>query len=228
MKKVFGFVAILASFCLTGAVLAQGEAPQTGAKEVIDLLMVGDSITDFWDNEGRGLEVYQKYYANGTRQTVNIGVSGDITDQTLERLKNPRLEKIAPKMIMLMIGTNNMDRGPETTASYTVNGIREILSVLRTRFPEAKILLLAVFPRAQPETSPVPGKQYRIRIAAINAQLPALADGKNIFFCDINHLFLNEDGTLKTDLMPDQLHPNTAGYYLWAEAIEPIVKAWTK
>lgn len=220
MKNVFCFAVLWASFCLSGIVSAQ-------EKETIDLLMVGDSITDFWDNEGRGLEVYKKYYDNGTRKVLNIGVSGDITDQTMGRLQNPVLDKIAPKMIMLMIGTNNMDRGPETTAEYTVQGIRNILAELRNKFPEAKILLLAVFPRAQPETA-VPGKQYRLRIAAINAQLPALADGKVVFFKNINELFLNEDDTLKIDLMPDQLHPNTAGYYLWADAVEPIVSAWTQ
>ncbi len=221
MKNVFCFAVLWASFCLSGIVSAQ-------EKETIDLLMVGDSITDFWDNEGRGLEVYKKYYDNGTRKVLNIGVSGDITDQTMGRLQNPVLDKIAPKMIMLMIGTNNMDRGPETTAEYTVQGIRNILAELRNKFPEAKILLLAVFPRAQPETAAVPGKQYRLRIAAINAQLPALADGKVVFFKNINELFLNEDDTLKIDLMPDQLHPNTAGYYLWADAVEPIVSAWTQ
>ena len=211
---------ILMCFVLTFPLSAQ-------EKKVVDVLMVGDSITDFWDNQGKGLEVYRKYFSNDKRTTVNIGVSGDITDQTMKRLENPMLQTISPKMIMLMIGTNNMDRGPETTAKYTVNGIQTILSKLREMFPESKILLLAVFPRSQPETSPVPGKQYRTRIAAINAQLPALADGKFIFFKDINHIFLNEDDTLKMDLMPDQLHPNTAGYYLWAEAVEPVVQAWT-
>ena len=224
MKRISCLAVLLAglTFCLAGSLRAQDQE-----KETIDLLMVGDSITDFWDNDGRGLEVYKKYYDNGVRKTVNIGVSGDITDQTMERLKNPRLDKIAPKMIMLMIGTNNMDRYEDTTADYTARGIQTILKELRTKFPEAKILLLAVFPRSQPETSPVPGKQYRLRIAAVNAQLPAFADGKHIFFMDINKIFLNDDDTLKTELMPDQLHPNTAGYYLWAEAVEPVVEAWT-
>ena len=234
MKKFFtrARFALIAGLCLT-ALTALFSAPvqaqdQSPAKETVDILMVGDSITDFWDRSGNyGLEVYQKYFSNANRKTVNIGVSGDITDQTMQRLANPMLNTISPKMIMLMIGTNNMDRGPETTARYTVEGIREILAALRVKFPEAKILLLAVFPRSQPETGPVPGKQYRVRIDAINAQLPALADGKFIFFKNLNGIFLNEDGTLKTELMPDQLHPNTAGYYLWAEAVEPIVQAWT-
>ncbi|MDO4576305.1 MAG: GDSL-type esterase/lipase family protein [Planctomycetia bacterium] len=220
MKKTIMFVAFFATFGLAMTTMAQ-------EKQEMDLLFVGDSITDFWDNDGRGLEVYKKYYDNGVRTVMNIGVSGDITDQTMQRLQNPRLQTISPKMIMLMIGTNNMDRGPSTTAKYTLDGIDTILKTLREMFPEAKILLLAVFPRSQPETGVVPGRQYRDRIAAINARLPELADGKNIFFKDINAIFLNDDGTLKLELMPDQLHPNTAGYYLWAEAIEPIVKAWT-
>lgn len=220
MKYLMSFTLLFAAVFFAGSVQAQ-------EKESIDLLFVGDSITDFWDNDGRGLEVYKKYYDNGVRKVMNIGVSGDITDQTMQRLTNPKLDTIAPKMIMLMIGTNNMDRGPETTADYTVNGIRTILAELRTKFPEAKILLLAVFPRSQPETGAVPGKQYRVRIAAVNAQLPALADGKFVFFKSINSLFLNDDDTLKTELMPDQLHPNTEGYYLWAEAVEPTVEAWT-
>lgn len=229
LSSLFVFGALLLSvFCFARNASAQdAQNAQNVEKEVIDLLLVGDSITDFWDNAGRGLEVYKKYYDNGKRKVVNIGVSGDITDQTMGRLTNPRLDKISPKMIMLMIGTNNMDRGPETTAAYTVKGIKQILDTLRAKFPEAKILLLAVFPRAQPETGDVPGKQYRMRIAAVNAQLPALADGKFIFFKDINKIFLNDDETLKLELMPDQLHPNTAGYYLWAEAVEPVVKAWT-
>jgi len=240
MKKMFAFsrlTALLTGLCLTAVTVLLLSAPaqaqaqaqdQAQEKEVVDLLMVGDSITDFWDRSGDyGLEVSQKYFSNANRKTVNIGVSGDITDQTMQRLANPMLNKISPKMIMLMIGTNNLNRGPETTARYTVEGIREILAALRVKFPEAKILLLAVFPRSQPETGPVPGPQYRMRIDAINAQLPALADGKFIFFKNINEIFLNEDGTLKTELMPDQLHPNKAGYYLWAEAVEPIVQAWT-
>lgn len=227
MKKWTLILCLTAVLCGSFLAFPLSAQEQAQAKQPVDVLMVGDSITDFWDNEGRGLEVYQKYFSNDKRTTMNIGVSGDITDQTMTRLENPKLNAIAPKMIMLMIGTNNMDRGPATTADYTVNGIRTIIARLREMFPDAKILLLAVFPRSQPETSPVPGKQYRVRIAAVNAMLPALADGKHVFFKDINRIFLNEDDTLKIELMPDQLHPNTAGYYLWAKEVEPIVQAWT-
>ncbi len=184
----------------------------------IDVLFVGDSITDFWDNPGRGLEVYKQYY-DGPRRVINIGVSGDVCAQTMARLDQPKVANIKPTMIQLLIGTNNLNRGGETTPAFIVPSIKGILDKLQAKWPEAKIVLLGILPRGiKPDNS------YQVRINEINAQLEKMADGKKIIYRDISKEFLKENGELNLDLMPDQLHPNTAGYKVWAKAMEPTFK----
>lgn len=210
---------ILAAFVLTGWTLWAQDAPSPSPEPTpIDVLFVGDSITDFWDNPGRGLDVYKQYY-DGPRRVINIGVSGDICDQTLARLDQPKVANIKPTLIQLMIGTNNLDRGKNLNPPYIINGIGQILAKLGQKWPEAKILLLGVFPRGFE-----PGNNYQNRIDQINKELPKFADGKKIFYMDISKAFLTEEGLLDKNLFPDQLHPNTAGYVKWAQAVEPFFK----
>jgi lysophospholipase L1-like esterase len=57
-------------------------------------------------------------------------------------------------------------------------------------------------------------------IDAVNADLAQLEDGKMVRFLNINDVFVGQDGKIPFALMPDQLHPNAAGYQLWADAMK--------
>ena len=132
------------------------------------------------------------------------------------RLNNGNLRKQQKaKVAVVMIGTNNTghrDQDPGETA----DGVTRILSILRARCPDAKVLLLGVFPRdASPD-----GPKRRIN-DALNEKLATLHDGERVHFLDIGKHFLNGKGHLPKELMPDYLHPQEKGYELWAEAIEP-------
>ena len=105
----------------------------------VDLLMIGDSITDMWSN--RGKEVWTKYY--GKRNAVNLGIGGDKTENVLWRLQNGNIDGIKPKLAVVMIGTNNVGSGAKQIAA----GVQAIVETLRTKLPETKVLLLAIFPR---------------------------------------------------------------------------------
>ena len=95
-----------------------------------------------------------------------------------------------------------------------------MVAEIRSHQPQAKLLLLAIFPRGKTVDNP-----YRADLKVINPELARLDDGKNIFFMDIGDKFLNDDGTLKTELFADgNLHPNSAGYKVWADAIIDKVK----
>jgi len=85
--------------------------------------------------------------------------------------------------------------------------------------PTAKVLLLAVFPRGQKSET-----DFRKRITALNEEISKLQDGKKIVYMDIKDTFLDKNGNLPKELMPDYLHLSEKGYFLWAEAIEPTVK----
>lgn len=180
----------------------------------IDLVMIGDSITHGW--EGGGKAVWEKFYAG--RKPLNLGYGGDRTEHVLWRLDNGEVDGISPKLAVIMIGTNNVGHGSSSSAQ-TIEGIKAILGKLETKLPETKILLLAVFPRGADLNDGL-----RKQVNEINKGLPALADGKRVFFLDINDKFLDEDGVLPKSIMPDLLHPNAEGYQIWAEAVEPTVK----
>ena len=177
----------------------------------VDLLMIGDSITHGW--EGSGKEIWDKYYA--PRNAVNLGIGGDRTQHVIWRLKNGNIDGISPKAAVLMIGTNNSN---DNTSQEIADGIEAIVKILRTELPKTKVLILAIFPRG--ENNDYPRRQVNIKANEIVCKL---ADGKMVHYLDINQKFLEADGTLTKEIMPDLLHPRQKGYTIWAEAMEPTV-----
>lgn len=183
----------------------------------IDVLFMGDSITDWWRNESgpyAGKAVFDEYF--GDLKVANFGIAGDTTQGVLYRLDNGEGEGFNPKAVMLMIGTNNTRTH---LAGEIAEGIGAVVLSLQRHFPEAKILLLGVFPRATPD-SPL-----RPQIAEINSIISRLHDGEKVFYKDIGHIFLAPDGTIPTSIMSDGLHPSPEGYRLWAEAVNADLRA---
>jgi lysophospholipase L1-like esterase len=172
----------------------------------INVVFLGDSITEGW--RGAGREIWVKRFA--PLKAANFGISSDRTEHVLWRLQNGNLDGITPKAVVLMIGTNNTARD---SAPQIAEGITAIVKEIRTRTPSAKILLLGVFPRGD--------KDARVKIGQINEIIARLDDGKTVFFLDIGPKFLQPDGTLARENMPDLLHPGPAGYQIWADAIQP-------
>jgi len=181
----------------------------------IDVLFMGDSITDFWrnpDGDYAGKPVLDKYFGN--LKVANFGIAGDTTQGVLYRLQNGEGQGFSPKAVMLMIGTNNTGRN---TAGEIAEGIGAVVLELQKNFPKAKILLLGIFPRST-ANDPV-----RATIAEINAIISRLHDGNRVHYLDIGSKFLDADGNIPRDVMSDSLHPTTKGYEIWAEAVkEPL------
>lgn len=179
----------------------------------IDLLLIGDSITQGWADEGR--RVWHSYY--GSRRAANLGFSGDRTEHVLWRLDHGEIEGIAPTLVVLLIGTNNT--GQHDPPQETAAGIQAILTTLYTRLPSTKILLLGVFPRSASVDDPL-----RRANAALNDHIQAYADNQRVFFLDLNRNFVDDQGHLSQDLMPDFLHLSERGYRVWADGMEPIIR----
>jgi lysophospholipase L1-like esterase len=197
----------------------------------VEVLFLGDSITDFWRREQTGMtggtvggrKVWEREFA--PLKAANFGISGDRTQHVLWRLDNGELDGIKPKVVVLMIGTNNTgfesDKvTPRNTPAQTAEGVKDIVKVLRARLPKTKILLLAVFPRGEK-----PDDLQRKQVNEINTWIARLDDGRNVRFLDIGQKFLEPDGTMSKDVMPDFLHPGEKGYEIWAAAIrEPLAQ----
>ena len=147
---------------------------------------------------------------------ANFGIAGDTTQGVLWRMQNGELEGFKAKLIILMLGTNNINRNP---VDEIVDGDRLIVEEFKKRQPQAKVLVLGVFPRNAQADNPM-----RATIKEINAKLAKLADNRQVFFMDIGAKFLQPDGTLSTEVMADGLHPTAKGYQIWADAIRDDVK----
>jgi len=180
----------------------------------VDLLFVGDSITDGW--RGGGKAIWDKTF--GPLKPANFGISGDRTEHVIWRMRNGELEGLAPKLVVIMIGTNNGgDSAPDVAL-----GIRTIISDIHERCPRAKFLLLGIFPRSEkPDGARAKNEEVNKLISKFTG---ALELGR-VSYMDIGAKFLAADGTtLPKDIMPDFLHPNEKGYQIWADAIIDKVK----
>ncbi len=178
----------------------------------IDFVMIGDSITHGWSRHPGVLKV---------EKMLNLGFPGDRTQNVLWRLQHGAVDGISPRLVTLMIGTNHAH---EPKKGYTpdtpediITGIEAVVAELRTRLPEAKIIVFSVFPRK-------PGGAND-RVNAVNAMLPRIADGRHVFHADINQTFLNDQGSYNAPLYSrDGLHLNAAGYVAWAKALQPLLE----
>ena len=181
-----------------------------------NVLFMGDSITDFWRNADgafAGKPVLDKFF--GQWKVANFGIAGDTTQGVLYRLLNGEGKGFNPRAIMLMIGTNNT---AANTAAEIAEGVGAVVLQLQRDFPNAKILLLGIFPRGRTAKEPV-----RATIAEINRTISKLHDGTRVQYLDIGAAFLDAEGNIPQDVMSDALHPSGKGYEIWANAvIQPL------
>ena len=178
----------------------------------VDLLLIGDSITQGW--EGSGAKVWKEFYEK--RNAVNLGIGGDRTQHVLWRLDHGNIEGIKPKLAVLMIGTNNSG---SNSSEQIAEGVKAIVEKLRTKLPETKVLVLGIFPRGENNDN----KNRKVNAGA-NEIISKLADDKNVFYLDIGPKFLDASGNLSKEVMPDLLHLNEKSYRTWAESTEEMVK----
>jgi len=192
----------------------------------VDVLFLGDSITQGWE----GKEAWKKTFE--PLKAANFGIGGDKTEHVLWRItEGKELEGISPKVAVLMIGTNNSSGN---TPAEIAEGIKTIVAELRKQKPAMKILLLGVFPRSgkggkdlKDPMKVAPG-EFQIKIGQINEIIAKFEDKQNVFYMDIGSKFLDKDGNLPKEIMPDFLHLSPKGYEIWADAIDDKVKELLK
>ncbi|MBV9850425.1 MAG: GDSL family lipase [Armatimonadetes bacterium] len=173
------------------------EARLAGAR----LVFLGDSITQGWTAEGR--EPWQSRFA--PLGAVNMGIGGDRTQNLLWRIQRLGvLDGLAPALVVLKIGVNNLWQdvhayGPARVAE----GVQRVIAAIREKCPQARVLALGILP-----TQADPAHPMRAALRAINARSAAslpTPDGR-IRFADLGEHFLEADGTISEETMPDGCH----------------------
>lgn len=191
-----------------------------------EVVLIGDSITHFWGGEptepkgNRGAESWENLL--GKRKVLNLGFGWDRTQNVLYRIQNGELDGLSPKLAVIHIGTNNLStskNAPTNTPAEVAEGIDAIVTTVKKKCPQTKIVLMAVFPRGEKGDNPFRGK-----ISEIN-QILAKTYGsqQSVTYLDITQKFLNSDGSIPKEVMGDFLHPSAKGYSIWAEALKPYL-----
>lgn len=165
------------------------------------LLFLGDSITDFWRYCPT---IWSNHFAR--YRPANFGVIFDRIENVLWRVENGELEGIHPRVIVLLVGTNNLSTCSD---EQIVVGLRGLVRVVHQKQPDARVLLLGIFPRHDVPLA---------RVRGINQKLAGVDD---VTFLDVGSVFLTPDGAVSPEFMPDGLHPSPAGFEQWAAALEP-------
>lgn len=178
-------------------------------KRQINVVFLGDSITRGWQKHKK---LWQQHY--GKRGAVNFGIGGDRTQQILWRIDNGLFDEIQPQLVVLNIGVNNLWQNAYG-AERIATGIENMVSAIRTKSPQTKILLLGILP-----TGKQPNTPKRKKIQAINRQIERLDNGSTIRFLDMGPNFLEPDGSISKAVMPDYLHLSKQGYQIWAESMK--------
>jgi len=181
-----------------------------------DLLLIGDSITRRWM---RGHAVNKQF---APWKVLDLGHEGEHTENILFRLQNGELEGVKAKVVMILIGTNNIGHTNDEPA-WIANGVKKIIETVQEKIPGSKVLIMGIFPRGEFAVDPKTGKPSptRTRITETNKLLAGLADGKTIAFVDVGDKFVDKDGVLNKAIFPDVLHPTTEGYKIWYDGAKP-------
>ena len=181
----------------------------------IDLMFVGDSITQGWPQD-----LFQQEF--GRFHAANFGVGGDHTGNLLYRLDDPVMAQLKPRAIVLLVGVNNFFHCADDTPQ-TFAGIRQVVATLRQAYPDARILLNAVLPYGDAKE-----EFKREQVRELNRMVASLDDGTHVFYRDYGPRLLAADGTIPNDIMADHLHPTAKGYRIWADAMLPDIEQLMK
>ena len=191
----------------------------------IDLYFLGDSITRRW---GCSDPQWAHNLANWKQNFFgwnagDFGWGADGIQNILWRVQNGELNGVNPKVIVILAGTNNIgnhpsgdEKGRDEKIADIVSGFDALLATCRTKAPNAKIIVTAIFPRND-------NLAVWPEIQRVNEQLAQRADGKNVFYLDINDKLAGSDGVLFDGMTVDKLHPTVKGYQIWADGLRPLL-----
>lgn len=183
-------------------------------ESALDIYFLGDSITEFWPELGN--DVWLAEFRG--KHVLNCGVAGDTTQNMLYRITHGEFERIAPRVVVVLAGTNNLGLDPQLGPEDLIKGLRRIVSTLRAKSPTSKILLLSIFPSGDPSSS------LRTRILETNGRLAKLGDDSSVFYLDIYKAFLDSEGRFLEGASQDGTHLTAKGYQVWADAMRPTLQ----
>ena len=194
---------------------AEDNAKLRAAREPVDIVFLGDSITEGWFDKRPGFF---------TRGRVDRGIGGQTTSQMVLRMYSD-VVALKPKAVHIMAGTNDIagNTGP-MTAEMSENNVRAMVDIAKRH--GIRVLVASIPPAASFPWRP--GLETKKPIAELNAWLKRFARESGATWVDYHPVLVDGTGAMKPGLASDGVHPTEAGYDAMATVIEPVLKRIAK
>lgn len=170
------------------------------ADKEVDVAFIGDSLTEYYDVEN--------YYPDFI--VVNRGIGGDKTFGLEDRLQVSAYD-ITPKVIVMLIGTNNL---------YTMfDNYERIVKSIRETLPNTDLVIISLLPM---------GGEYGKKNETIvrnNVEIERIANLHRCTYVDAYNLLLNpETNEIRNTYTLDGVHLTDKGYVVLTSAISTVLQ----
>lgn len=178
------------------------------------VVLMGDSITDFWRQGDPAL------FASGA--IVDRGISGQTSPQMLVRFW-PDVIALHPRLVQILAGTNDIagNTGPTTEEDFEDN-IRAMVELARAQHIR---VLLGSIPPAASFWWASPRYRPAEEIRRLNAWLRGYARANGLRFIDYYAQLSTPAGAFRPALSNDGVHPNRAGYQVMTGLLQAAIGA---
>lgn len=190
----------------------------------ISVLFVGDSITNMMfgkypKGKSKAFPLWERTFGDKSKyKAANFGVSGCKVGNVLWQIEH-NYGKNRPKVISLLIGTNNLHAN-KNTPEQVASGIIRIVDRLKKWSSDSVILVHTILPRDDFEVS----KVKKETVDKVNSLLKPLKSYKKVEIVDLTTVFRNEKGEFQAQFYDkDRLHLSKEGYKKWFSILEPII-----
>lgn len=189
---------------------ADDNAALLASKAPVDVVFMGDSITEFWLDKEPGFF---------TRGRIDRGISGQTTSQMVLRMMSD-VVALRPRAVHIMGGTNDIagNTGP-MTPQMSENNVRAMTDIAQRH--GIKVLIASVPPAANFPWAPT--IETRRAIAVLNTRLERVAHETGSTWVDYHSVLDDGTGAMKPGLAVDGVHPTEAGYDAMATVVNPIL-----
>lgn len=185
-----------------------------------EYVMIGDSITHHWggepsgDSKKVGAVSWEQLF--GPHAATNMGFGFDYVDNAYYRVQNGELDGISPRVIIVLLGTNNLGHRKDTPQACADN-IKAFVRLVHQKCPSSKILVLGILPRKEKDLAEL--------VKQTNKLLQKLQNGKNVFFANPGKALLSADGVFpQKEFLRDVVHPNAKGYEVLEKELAGLLK----